>query len=207
MKKILLAISKGRILEEALEILDVSGIRCIESPFTSRKLIFKTNYKNLEIIIVRASDVPIYIESGKVDFGIVGKDTLLESTLNNHIRIADLDIAACKLVVAGKKGTQLINNMKVATKYPNITKKFFQSKGLPCSVLKLYGSIELAAVLGLSDVVVDLVESGQTLKQNGLVEIELIDNISSMLIVNKTSYKINRNEVTNILQKLKMDKA
>ena len=207
MKKILLAISKGRILEEALEILDVSGIRSIESPFTSRKLIFKTNYKNLEIIIVRASDVPIYIESGKVDFGIVGKDTLLESTLNNHIRIADLDIAACKLVVAGKKGTQLINNMKVATKYPNITKKFFQSKGLPCSVLKLYGSIELAAVLGLSDVVVDLVESGQTLKQNGLVEIELIDNISSMLIVNKTSYKINRNEVTNILQKLKMDKA
>ena len=109
--------------------------------------------------------------------------------------------------MAGKKGTQLINNMKVATKYPNITKKFFQSKGLPCSVLKLYGSIELAAVLGLSDVVVDLVESGQTLKQNGLVEIELIDNISSMLIVNKTSYKINRNEVTNILQKLKMDKS
>ena len=89
MKKILLAISKGRILEEALEILAVSGIRCIESPFTSRKLIFKTNYKNLEIIIVRASDVPVYIESGKVDFGIVGKDTLLESTLNNHILIAD----------------------------------------------------------------------------------------------------------------------
>ena len=205
MKKLLLAISKGRILEEALEILSVSGIKCLESPFTSRKLIFETNYKNLEIIIVRASDVPIYIESGKVDFGIVGKDTLFESSLNNHIRIADLNIAACRLVVAGKSGVTLQNNMKVATKYPAITKKFFQSKGLPCSVLKLYGSIELAAVLGLSDVVVDLVESGQTLKQNGLVEIELIEKITSMLIVNKTSYKLNRKEITTLLEKIKLD--
>ena len=205
MKKLLLAISKGRILEEALEILSASGIKCLESPFTSRKLIFETNYKNLEIIIVRASDVPIYIESGKVDFGIVGKDTLFESSLNNHIRIADLNIAACRLVVAGKRGVTLQNNMKVATKYPAITKKFFQSKGLPCSVLKLYGSIELAAVLGLSDVVVDLVESGQTLKQNGLVEIELIDKITSMLIVNKTSYKLNRKEITTLLEKIKLD--
>ena len=166
---------------------------------------YKTNYEGLEIIIVRASDVPIYIESGKVDFGIVGKDTLLESNLNNHIRLTDLNIAACKLVVAGKIGTDLKNNMKVATKYPNVTKRFFQNKGLPCSVLKLYGSIELAAVLGLSDVVVDLVESGQTLKQNGLVEIELIDKISSMLIVNKTSYKINRKQITTLLKKIKLD--
>tara|TARA_Y100000748_G_scaffold297657_1_gene291945 strand:- start:857 stop:1474 length:618 start_codon:yes stop_codon:yes gene_type:complete len=204
MKKLLLAISKGRILEEALEILSKSGIKCTDSPFTSRKLIFKTNYENLEIIIVRASDVPIYIESGKVDFGIVGKDTLLESNLNNHIHITDLKIATCKLVIAGKKGTKLKNNMKVATKYPNVTKKFFQDKGLPCSVLKLYGSIELAAVLGLSDVVVDLVESGQTLKQNGLVEIEVIDQISSILIVNKTSYKLNRKPIKNLLNKLEL---
>ena len=205
MKNLLLSISKGRILEEALEILSASGIKCLESPFTSRKLIFETNYKNLEIIIVRASDVPIYIESGKVDFGIVGKDTLFESNLNNHICIADLNIAACRLVVAGKSGVTLQNNMKVATKYPVITKKFFQSKGLPCSVLKLYGSIELAAVLGLSDVVVDLVESGQTLKQNGLVEIELIEKITSMLIVNKTSYKLNRKEINKLLEKIKLD--
>ena len=199
MKKLLLAISKGRILEEALEILGKSGIKCIESPFTSRKLIFKTNYENLEIIIVRASDVPIYIESGKVDFGIVGKDTLLESNLNNHIRLTDLNIAACKLVVAGKKGTELKNNMKVATKYPTITKKFFQNKGLPCSVLKLYGSIELAAVLDMTDVIVDLVETGQTLKQNGLKELALIDKISSMLIVNKSSYKLYRDEINTFL--------
>ena len=103
MKKLLLAISKGRILEEALKILKLSGIECKESPFKSRKLIFETNYKNLNIIIVRASDVPIYIESGKVDFGIVGKDTLLETDLSNHLRVKDLNIAACRLVVAGKK--------------------------------------------------------------------------------------------------------
>ena len=205
MKKLLLAISKGRILEEALEILNKYGIKCKESPLTSRKLIFTTNYENLEIIIVRASDVPIYIESGKVDFGIVGKDTLLESNLNNHVRLKNLNIAACKLVVAGKKGTKLKNNMKVATKYPTITKKFFQNKGLPCSVLKLYGSIELAAVLGLSDVVVDLVESGQTLKQNGLIEIEVIDKISSMLIVNKSSYKLYNKQILKLLKKLELD--
>tara|TARA_B100000768_G_scaffold180410_1_gene200299 strand:- start:237 stop:860 length:624 start_codon:yes stop_codon:yes gene_type:complete len=205
MKKLLLAISKGRILEEALKILKLSGIECKESPFKSRKLIFETNYKNLSIIIVRASDVPIYIESGKVDFGVVGKDTLLETDLSNHLRVKDLNIAACRLVVAGKKGAKIMNNMKVATKYPSITKKYFQSKGFPCSVLKLYGSIELASVLGMSDVIVDLVESGQTLKQNGLVEIETIENISSVLIVNKTSYKVNREQINQFFKTLNLD--
>ena len=205
MKKLLLAISKGRILEEALKILKNSGVECKESPFQSRKLIFETNYKNLNIIIVRASDVPIYIESGKVDFGIVGKDTLLETDLSNHLRIKDLNIASCKMVIAGKKGTKLMSNMKVATKYPSITKKYFQSKGIPCSVLKLYGSIELASVLGMSDVIVDLVESGQTLKQNGLVEIETIEKISSVLIVNKTSYKVNREQINKFFNKINLD--
>ena len=205
MKKLLLAISKGRILEEALKILKNSGVECKESPFQSRKLIFETNYQNLNIIIVRASDVPIYIESGKVDFGIVGKDTLQETDLSNHLRIKDLNIASCKMVIAGKKGTKLMSNMKVATKYPSITKKYFQSKGIPCSVLKLYGSIELASVLGMSDVIVDLVESGQTLKQNGLVEIETIDKITSVLIANKTSYKVNREQINKLFNKLNLD--
>ena len=205
MKKLLLAISKGRILEEALKILKNSGVECKESPFQSRKLIFETNYKNLNIIIVRASDVPIYIESGKVDFGIVGKDTLQETDLSNHLRIKDLNIASCKMVIAGKKGTKLMSNMKVATKYPSVTKKYFQSKGIPCSVLKLYGSIELASVLGMSDVIVDLVESGQTLKQNGLVEIETIDKITSVLIANKTSYKVNREQINKLFNKLNLD--
>ena len=202
MKKLLLAISKGRILEEALELLEKSNIKCLESPHASRKLIVETNLKFLDIMIVRASDVPVYIESGKVDLGIVGKDTLLETSANSHLRLKDLNIAACKLVIAGKKGKILASNMKVATKYPMITKKFFQDEGLPCSVLKLYGSIELAAVLGLSDVIVDLVETGQTLKDNGLVELQLIEKITSLLIVNKTSYKINRQHIDHFLNKI-----
>ena len=114
----------------------------------SRKLIFRTNDKNMKIIIVRASDVPTYVESGKVDMGIVGKDTLLEKNSNDLLRLKDLQIAKCRLVIAGKKGVSLVSNMKIATKYPTITQKYFQSQGLPCTILKLYGSIELAAVLG-----------------------------------------------------------
>jgi ATP phosphoribosyltransferase len=202
MKKLLLAISKGRILEEALMLLEKYNIKCLESPYASRKLIIETNLKFLDIMIVRASDVPIYIESGKVDLGIVGRDTLLETNANSHLRLKDLKIAACKLVIAGKKGKKLTNNMRVATKYPTITQRFFQDKGLPCSVLKLYGSIELAAVLGLSDVIVDLVETGQTLKDNGLVELQLIEKITSLLIVNKTSYKTNRQNIDYLLNQI-----
>lgn len=199
MKELTLAISKGRILEEALQLLSKIGVECEESPFNSRRLIFETNLPYLKIIVVRASDVPVYIESGKVDMGIVGKDTLLETESNNHLRILDLKIAICKLIVAGKSNSKFFNNMKVATKYPAITKRFFHDKGLQCSVLKLYGSIELAAVLDMTDVIVDLVETGQTLKQNGLKELALIDKISSMLIVNKSSYKLYRDEINTFL--------
>ncbi len=198
-----LDISKGRILEDALTMLEKCGVKCKGSPLSSRKLIFSTNKKNLEIIVVRASDVPLYIESGKVDLGIVGKDTLLEANKNNHFRLLDLEIANCKLIVAAKNKIKLKNNIKVASKYPNITKKFFLEKGFQCSVMKLYGSIELAAVLNMVDAIVDLVETGRTLKENGLKEIDLICNISSVLIVNKSSYKVNRNEVDNFVNLIK----
>ena len=166
-----LAISKGRILEDALTMLEKCGVKCKGSPLSSRKLIFSTNKKNLEIIVVRASDVPLYIESGKVDLGIVGKDTLLEANKNNHFRLLDLEIANCKLIVAAKNKIKLKNNIKVASKYPNITKKFFLEKGFQCSVMKLYGSIELAAVLNMVDAIVDLVETGRTLKELSLIHI------------------------------------
>ena len=194
-----LAISKGRILEDALSMLQKSGVKCNGSPLLSRKLIFSTNKRNLEIIVVRASDVPLYIESGKVDLGIVGKDTLLEANKNNHFRLLDLNIANCKLIVAAKNKIKLKNNIKVASKYPNITKKFFHEKGFQCSVMKLYGSIELAAVLNMVDVIVDLVETGRTLKENVLKEIDLIHNIRAFLIVNKSSYKVNRNEIDDFV--------
>ena len=202
MKKIFLAISKGRIMDEAMILLKKNNIVCDISPNKSRKLIFKTNYENLNIIVVRASDVPLYIESGKVDLGIVGKDTLLESNVDNYFFLRDLKIASCKLVVAGKKNKKLVSNMKIATKYPNLTQEFFLSKGIPCSILKLYGSMELAAVLNLSDAIVDLVDTGKTLKENGLEEICLIDNITSHLIVNKSSYKIKKNEINEFITRI-----
>tara|TARA_B100000029_G_C17583824_1_gene960506 strand:- start:1896 stop:2519 length:624 start_codon:yes stop_codon:yes gene_type:complete len=204
MEKLKLAISKGKILEQGLKVLKNSGIECKENPLISRKLIFNTSVPYIDVIVVRASDVPTYIESGKVDMGIVGRDTLLENKNDNHYRLLDLKIAKCKLVVAGKKGKKLKNNLKVATKYPNITKKFFHNKGIQCSVLKLYGSIELAAVLDMADVVVDLVETGKTLKENGLSQIEEIQKITSYLIVNKASFKLSNDKIKNVVEKIEL---
>jgi len=198
-----LAISKGRILEQAIEILRNINITCEFNPLDSRKLIIPTSMKNLEIIVIKASDVPVYIDSGKVDIGIVGVDTLIEDNNTNHYRLLDLQIARCKLVVAGKPNTKYFNNMKVATKYPNIAKKYFEEIGLQCSILKLYGSIELAPVLSLSDFIVDIVESGKTLKENGLKEFDKILNISSLLIANKVLYKIKREEINSFIDRVK----
>ena len=199
-----LAISKGRILEQAVETLENVNISCQVNPFNSRKLIIPTNLENLEIIIIKASDVPLYIDSGKIDLGIVGLDTLMEDDKNNHFRLCDMTISKCKLVVAGKSKTKYFNNMKVATKYPNIAKKYFEDIGFQCSILELYGSIELAPVLGLSDFVVDIVETGKTLKENGLKEHDTIANVSSLLIANKVSYKLKRKEIDSITSRIKL---
>ena len=198
-----LAISKGRILEQAIEILRNININCKLDPQDSRKLIIPTNMKNIDIVVIKASDVPVYIDSGKVDIGIVGIDTLLEDSIANHYRLLDLEIAKCKLVVAGKPNTTYFNNMKIATKYPNIAKKYFEEIGLQCSILKLYGSIELAPVLSLSDFIVDIVESGKTLQENGLVEFDKIFDISSLLIANKVSYKIKKEEIDSLIDRIK----
>jgi ATP phosphoribosyltransferase len=199
-----LAISKGRILEQAVETLENVNISCQVNPFNSRKLIIPTNLENLEIIIIKASDVPLYIDSGKIDLGIVGVDTLMEDDKNNHFRLCDMTISKCKLVVAGKAKTKYFNNMKVATKYPKVAKKYFENIGFQCSILELYGSIELAPVLGLSDFVVDIVETGKTLKENGLKEHDTIANVSSLLIANKVSYKLKRKEIDSITNRIKL---
>ena len=197
-----LAISKGRILEQAIKTLEKVNIVCEVNPFNTRKLIIPTNLKNLEIIIIKASDVPVYIDSGKIDLGIVGLDTLMEDGKNNHFRLHDMTISKCKLVVAGKAKKKYFNNMKVATKYPSIAKKYFENIGFQCSILELYGSIELAPVMGLSDFIVDIVETGKTLKENGLKEHDIISNVSSLLIANKVSYKLKRKEIDLILDKV-----
>tara|TARA_Y100000768_G_scaffold387109_1_gene377299 strand:- start:319 stop:930 length:612 start_codon:yes stop_codon:yes gene_type:complete len=195
-----LAISKGRILEEGVKILEKIGIKCDFDPLSSRRLIIPTSNKHIEIVIIKATDVPLYIDSGKVDIGIVGIDTLIEDETDNHYRLKDLGISRCKLVVAGKPGKKYFNNMKIATKYPNATKKYFEMIGLQCSILKLYGSIELAPVLNLSDFIVDIVESGRTLKENGLKQYDKISDISSLLISNKVSYKLKRKEIDSFLK-------
>jgi len=198
-----LAISKGRILEQAINTLENVNIICEVNPLNTRKLIIPTNLKNLEIIIIKASDVPVYIDSGTIDLGIVGLDTLMEDGKNNHFRLHDMTISKCKLVVAGKAQQKYFNNMKVATKYPSIAKKYFENIGFQCSILELYGSIELAPVMGLSDFIVDIVETGKTLKENGLKEHDIISNVSSLLIANKVSYKLKRKEIDLILDKVK----
>ena len=189
-----LAISKGRILERAIDILEKVNISCKFNPLNSRRLIIPTSLDDLEIIVIKATDVPVYIDSGKIDLGIVGLDTLMEDNKSNHFRLHDMTISKCKLVVAGKAKTKYFNNMKVATKYPNIAKKYFENIGLQCSILKLYGSIELAPALGLSDFIVDIVETGKTLKENGLEERDIIAQVSSLLIANKVSYKLKEKE-------------
>ena len=201
-----LAISKGRILEEAVQMLNSINIHCKVNPLNSRKLIIPTDYEDLEIIVIKATDVPLYIDSGKIDLGIVGMDTLMEDERNNHFRLHDMSISKCKLVVAGDSKSKYFNNMKVATKYPNLTKKYFEKIGIQCSILKLYGSIELAPVLGLSDFIVDILETGKTLKENGLKVHDTVADISSLLIANKISYKLKRNKIDLILDKIKKNK-
>ena len=199
-----LAISKGRILEQAVTALEKVNILCQVNPMNSRRLIIPTNMDNLEIIVIKASDVPVYIDSGKIDLGIVGLDTLMEDDKNNHFRLRDMTISKCKLAVAGKAKTKYFNNMKVATKYPNIAKKYFENIGFQCSILELYGSIELAPVLGLSDFIVDIVETGKTLKENGLRVHDTITNVSSLLIANRVSYKIKRKEINSFVDRIKL---
>ncbi len=199
-----LAISKGRILEQAVTALEKVNILCQVNPMNSRRLIIPTNMDNLEIIVIKASDVPVYIDSGKIDLGIVGLDTLMEDDKNNHYRLRDMTISKCKLAVAGKAKTKYFNNMKVATKYPNIAKKYFENIGFQCSILELYGSIELAPVLGLSDFIVDIVETGKTLKENGLRVHDTITKVSSLLIANRVSYKIKRKEINSFVDRIKL---
>ena len=195
---ITIALSKGRIFSETMPILNAAGIYCEEDPETSRKLVLKTNDKKIQLIIVRASDVPTYVEWGGADLGIAGKDILDEYQGVGLYQPLDLNIAKCKMMVACRKDFNYEENVKkgmrlrVASKYVNAARSHFAKKGLHIDLIKLYGSMELAPIVGLSDVIVDLVSSGKTLEANKLVAVEEIGEISSRLIVNKASLKINR---------------
>ena len=204
---ITIALSKGRIFSETMPILNAAGIYCEEDPETSRKLVLKTNDEEIQLIIVRASDVPTYVEWGGADLGIAGKDILDEYQGVGLYQPLDLNIAKCKMMVACRKDFNYEENVKkgirlrVASKYVDVARKHFAKKSLHIDLIKLYGSMELAPIVGLSDVIVDLVSSGKTLEANKLVAVEEIGEISSRLIVNKASLKINREILQPMIDK------
>lgn len=205
-----IAISKGRILSEAIPLLEQLNIVLEEDPEKSRKLILKTSQPNLKITIIRAADVPTYVEYGAADLGIAGKDVLMEYTGSGVYEPLDLQIAVCKMVLAGPKRKQKINGrLRVATKYVQTTRDYFAKHGKQVEIIKLYGSMELAPLLGLADQIVDLVDTGNTLKANGLVPIDIIADISSRVIVNKAAMKMKYRLINPLLEqlsRLKVDK-
>ncbi len=198
-----LALSKGRILKETLPLLKHAGIELLEDPDKSRKLIFPTSHPLVRILILRASDVPTYVENGAADLGVAGKDVLMEHGAHNVYEPLDLKIANCRLMTAGKVGAVAPEGrLKIATKYVNLTRKFYASRGEQVDVFKLYGSMELAPLVGLGDLIVDVVDTGNTLRANGLEPLEEICQVSSRLIVNKASYKRKQAVLQPILQQL-----
>lgn len=202
---ITLALSKGRIFEETVPLLAAAGIVPLEAPEQSRKLIIGTNREDVRLIIVRASDVPTYVEYGAADIGIAGKDVLHEHGGNGLYMPLDLNIAKCKLMVAVRKGfdyeaaTKRGSRLRVATKYTDSAREHFASKGVHVDLIKLYGSMELAPLVGLADAIVDLVSTGGTLKANNLEAVEHIYDVSSRLIANQASLKLKRDRLQPIL--------
>jgi ATP phosphoribosyltransferase len=209
---ITLALSKGRIFEETLPLLKAAGIEVLDDPEKSRKLILTTNQADVRVLVVRASDVPTYVQYGGADLGITGKDTLLEHGMDwgtaggtGLYQPLDLQIAKCRISVATradfdyasvvKQGSRL----KVATKYVAIAREFFATKGVHVDLIKLYGSMELAPLVGLADAIVDLISTGNTLKANHLVEVEEIMQISSRLVVNQAALKLKREPLRKII--------
>ncbi|WP_295750270.1 ATP phosphoribosyltransferase [Undibacterium sp.] len=205
-QQLTLALSKGRIFEETLPLLEAAGIRVTEDPETSRKLILTTNDPAVRVIIVRASDVPTYVQYGAADFGVAGKDVLQEHGGAGLYQPIDLNIAHCRMSVAVSVGFDYATavrqgaRLRVATKYTEIAREHFARKGVHVDLIKLYGSMELAPLVGLSDAIVDLVSTGNTLRANHLVEVEHIMEISSRLVVNQAALKLKRERLQPIIE-------
>ncbi len=200
---ITIALSKGRIFKQILPLLAAAGIEPTDDPEESRKLILDTNHPEVKLVLIRATDVPTYVQWGAADLGVAGKDVLLEHGGEGLYEPLDLKIARCRLMVAGKSGAETSGNrLRIATKYVHSTRRYFAAKGQQVEIIKLYGSMELAPMVGLSDLIVDLVESGNTLKANGLVPLEHIADISSRLIVNKASWKMKHSTLQGLQEAL-----
>ncbi len=195
-----IAVSKGRIYEDALPLLAEAGIVPVDDPKTCRKLILATTREDVQLVIIRATDVPTFVEYGAADLGIAGKDVLLEHGAESLYEPLDLNIACCRLMTAAHKDApELKGRIRVATKYVKIAQSYFASKGIQAEIIKLYGSMELAPLVSLADCIVDLVDTGNTLKANDLEPRELIMNISSRLVVNKAAMKMKHEAISTLL--------
>ncbi len=195
-----IALTKGRILDETLPLLAAADIRPLEDMEKSRKLVFETTQPNVRFLLLRGADVPTYVQFGAADMGISGKDTLMENGADGLYEPLDLNIARCKLMTAGVKGqTTPPGRIRVATKYVNIAKQYYAAQGRQIDVIKLYGAMELAPIMNLADEIVDIVDTGNTLRANGLEPREFIADISSRLIVNKASMKMKHVQIQAIL--------
>jgi ATP phosphoribosyltransferase len=203
MTQITIALTKGRILKETLPLLKEIGLEPVDDVFTSRKLLFPTNQANIRILILRGSDVPTYVQFGKADIGIAGKDGLLEHQGDGYYEPLDLGIARCRLMTAAPVGYQPADGkLRVATKYTKVAREYYAQQGRQIDLIKLYGAMELAPIMDLADEIVDIVDTGNTLKANGLEAREMITEISSRVIVNKASMKTKFPEIKGILSAL-----
>ena len=200
-----IALGKGRIAKKSIELLEKIGITFEDYSDDSRKLIFENKKDKVRLVFVKAVDVPVYVERGAADIGVVGRDTLLEENKDLY-EILDLNFGKCKFSVAAPNGYKYTGSgkLKVATKYPNVAKMHFSKKGEDIDIIKLNGSVELAPLVGLSDVIVDIVETGTTLKENGLVVVEDICPISARMVVNKASFKVKNEKIEEIIDKTRI---
>lgn len=189
-KPLTIALTKGRILKETLPLLAAAGIEPLEDIDSSRKLVFDTSREGLQLVVIRGTDVPTYVRHGAADLGVVGKDILLEHGAEGLYEPLDLNIARCRLMTAGPVGWQANGSrIRVATKFVNITRRYFARQGIHADVIKLYGAMELAPMMDLADLIVDIVDTGNTLRANGMEPLAEVASISSRLVVNKAAMR------------------
>lgn len=200
-----IALTKGRIEKDTMPILEKAGFGIDEIKNKGRKLVFQDTKEDIKYFLVKANDAVTYVEHGAADLAIVGKDTLLEKG-ENYYEVLDLGIGKCKFIVATLPNANIFNkigHIKIGSKYPNVSKRYFERKGMDVEIIKIEGSVELAPILGISEGIVDIMETGTTLKENGLVVVDEICDISSRIIVNKSSFKLKRNEINKVIDRIR----
>jgi ATP phosphoribosyltransferase len=202
-EKLTIALTKGRILKEALPLLARAGIEPLDDISSSRKLVFETNCRDIQLVVLRGTDVPTYVRHGAADMGVVGKDVLMEQGAEGLYEPLDLGIARCRLMTAGPVGWQSPGaRIRVATKFINITREYFARQGVHADLIKLYGALELAPIMHLADLIVDIVDTGNTLRANGMEPLQEIAAISSRLVVNKAALRSRYTVITRIIDDL-----